>query len=329
MKGLVLAAVTVCGLAGGMLALGWSGGAPAAAPGAAAAPAAKPEAANSRPLVFVFQKQKDPTDIKAKAEEVAAFLAKETGRPFTAVVPTDYAASVQALVSGKADFAYVSAIPFLLAQRDAKATLVLAEQRPDLTGTARTSYDSVLVAKAESPLTGMADVVKRAKDLRLAFTSRTSTSGYVMPYSRFVDEGLLKARQNPAEAFKAVAFAGSYTQALQAVLDGRAEVAAVSAYTVEGPTADAYLPSADRQRLKVVARMPNVPTHLICVRGGVEAEVVAGVRAALLKLAKEKPDLLSAVYGASALVEVDAAKHLEPVRQALERLGEPIEGFAR
>src|SRR5690606_30044433 len=79
-------------------------------------------AEDPKDLVFIFQKQKDPARIQSDADKVAAYLSKEVGLPVKAVVPGDYSASVQALVGKKADFAYVSAIPFLLARRDGGAT---------------------------------------------------------------------------------------------------------------------------------------------------------------------------------------------------------------
>lgn len=284
---------------------------------------------STKPLVMVFQKQKDPTDIKAKAEEVAALLSREIGRPVQPFVPTDYSASVQALVSKRADFAYISAIPFLLARRDGDATLLLAEERQDLEGVRRTSYDSVFVVPVDSPLQTLDDLIRESKNLRMCFTSTTSTSGYVMAYWRLVREGLLRPRQDVKEVFRTVSFGGSYTQALQQVLAGRADVCAVSFYTVEGPTADTYLSAEERSRLRILARTPNVPTHLVCARGGLDDETRARMRRALLKLVSERPDLLASVYGATSLVEVDEEEHVRPAVEALEYLGVPIESLAK
>lgn len=286
-------------------------------------------AESNRPLVMVFQKQKDPNDIRARAEEVAAYLSREVGRPVQSFVPSDYSASVQALVSRRADFAYVSAIPFILARRDGGAQLLLAEERTDLQGVKRTTYDSVFVVAKDSPLQTIEDLVRESKNLRISFTSRTSTSGYVMPYWRLVNEGLLRPRQDVKEVFRTVSFGGSYSQALEQVLAGRADVCAVSFYTVEGPNAGTYLTEEQRSQLRVLARTPNVPTHLVCSRGGLDEETRKKMRDALLKLAREKPDLLASVYGAQSLIEVDEDEHVRPSVEALEYLGVEIETLAR
>jgi len=277
-------------------------------------------------LVFVFQKQADPTAIRDHADALGREIAARTGHPIRVVVPTDYSASVQALVSGQADFAYVSAIPFLLAKRDGGATVVVAEERRDASGTYRTTYDSVFVVPADSELRTIEDLVARAKDLRVCFTSATSTSGYVMAFSRLVDEGLLQPRQNAQEVFASVNFGGGYTQALQQVLNGRADVCAVSFYTVEGPDADVYTNADERSRLRVLARTPAVPTHLICARGGLDPVVVDRVREALLIIALEQPELVQRVYGAARLVPV-GEDHVKAAAVAIERLGISLDAF--
>ena len=282
------------------------------------------DAANSE-LVFVFQRQKEPDAIREQAAQLTAKLEQKLGRPVRAQVPLDYQATVQALVSKQADVAWLSAIPFLLAQRDGGARLILAERRRDASGELRTTYDSVFVVADDSPLRTIDDLVERAAELRICFTSQTSTSGYVMPYSRLVDEGLIAAGDDVRKAFAAATFGGSYSAALEQVLEDRADVACVSHYTVEGDRADLYLAPERRARLRILARTPSVPTHLVCVRGGLAPELEEEIRRALLEISAEDPELLARVYGASTFAEVDGEEHVRAARVAVERLGIPLE----
>ena len=286
-------------------------------------------AQENRGLVFVFQKQKDPAKIQAHAQKVSEFLSAELGVPVKTIVPGDYSASVQAIISKQADFAYVSAIPFLLARRDGGATILLAEVRRDAAGKDRNDYDSIIVVRKNSPLQNFEDLKAKASELRLVFTSPTSTSGYIMPYARFVSEGMLQAKQDPKTIFKSVAFGGGYTQALEQLLAGKADAAAVSDYVLEGPKADVYLKTEQRQELRILARTSGVPTHLICARGGLDDGLKAKVKAAMHKLAREKPELLADVYGASSFAEVDENVHVKKAIQAVESSGLPIEGLAK
>lgn len=296
---------------------------------ALAMPLGEANAADPEQIVFVFQKQKDPTQIQKTADRVAELLSAEVGKPVKALVPGDYSASVQALVNRKADFAYVSSMPFLLARRDGKATLLLAEERKGHDGVAKTSYSSVFVVAADSPIQSLDDLIKQSRTLRMCFTSPTSTSGYIMPYWRLVTEGVLKAREDVRRVFRTVAFGGGYTQALEQVLAGRADVACVSDYVLEGPKADAYLPADQRAKLRIIGRTEGVPTHLIAARDGLSDELKAKVKSALVKIAADHPDLMADVYGATRFVEADENAHVKSAIDAVEASGLPIDGLAR
>ncbi len=269
-------------------------------------------------LVIAFQKQKDPRKIQETADSLAAILTKDIGIPVEVYVPATYTASVQALASGKAHFAYMSAIPYLLARQEAPVEIALAEVRGN-----RTDYDSVFVVRKDSPYQTLADL----KGARMMFTSATSTSGYVMAYSRLVDEKLLEKRAAPTTFFSEANFAGGYDRALLAVHRGQADVCAVSYYTVEGEKADVYSTPQMREELRVLTRTPGVPTHLICQRKDLPISVREAFKASILRIAKEQPALLSDVYGAATFKEVDEKEHLKGAEAALENTGLGLAGL--
>lgn len=278
-------------------------------------------------LTLIFQKQKDPARMREEADRVADYLGEQIGIPVRASVPGSYAASVQALVSKKADLAYVDSLSFLLARRDGGAKVLLAEERKDASGDIRTEYDSIFVVRKESPLKNFDDLQKQSQSLRMVFTSPTSTSGYVMPYRRFVKAGMLQRGENPKKIFQQVSFGGSYAQALEEVLLGRADVAAVSYYTLEGDKANNYLPEEKREKLRILARTPGVPTHVIAVRSGLSEKLAKKAEDAILKLAEKEPELLNDVYGTARFTEVNEDQHVKASAEAVEYLNLPIEGF--
>lgn len=297
--------------------------------GASAALAAPAVAQEKRPLVFAFQPQKDPAGIRKAADDVAAYLSKRLGREVQVMVPLAYAATVQALVSRRADIAWLSSLPFLLARRDGGARLLLGEVRTDTRGRARTDYDSVFVVPADSPLKTFADLKRTAKQQRMVFTSNTSTSGFVFPYDRLIREGVLKRAQPPEQAFRSVAYGGGYTQALEQLIAGRGDVAAVSDYTVEGPKRTTYLPEDKQKQLRILARTPGVPTHCVAASSAVSATEGKAIQQALLDLTKTNPALLSDVYGATGLKVVNEKAHTQATVDAIARTGLPIQGLVR
>ena len=263
-------------------------------------------------LVFAFQKQKDPKKIAQTAKKVSEILSTRIGVPVEVMIPSSYGSSVQALVSNKAQVAYLSSIPFILAKNEAPVQPLLVEERSD-----KTFYNSVFVVSKDSPFQSLDDL----KGKRMMFTSPTSTSGYVMAYSRLVDDGHLQPKQNPAEYFGDVNFAGGYDRALLSVLNGQADVCAVSDYTMEGPKADIYLTPEQRSKLRVLTRTPGVPTHLIAIRSDLPMVLRVKMKEALLRLSKENPELLSDVYGAAKFVEVDEQRHIASAVKALSNTG--------
>ena len=275
-------------------------------------PSAQPAEVRPDKLVFAFQKQKDPREVRSAAQTLAGMLSQQIGIPVEVLVPASYGASVQAVVSGRAHVFYVSSVPYLLARENAPVDLLLAEQRDG-----RTDYDSVFVVQRDAPYRSLEDL--RGK--RMMFTSPTSTSGYVMAYSRLVDEGLLAARQDPEAFFGDFKFANGYDRALLAVLNGQADACAVSEYAIEGPQADAYLSAEQRRGLRVLAETPGVPTHVVAARADLPVAVRAQVKRALLDISRARPDLLADVYGAARFVEAEPDVHLAAAVRALSNTG--------
>lgn len=276
------------------------------------APSEPALSSNPKSIVFAFQKQKDPRSIADTAKKVSLLLSKELGLPIEVMVPASYGASVQALVSNKAQVAYLSSIPFILAKKEAPVQPLLVEERAD-----KTFYNSVFVVAKDAPYKSLSDL----KGKRMMFTSPTSTSGYVMAYSRLVDDGLLAPAQNPAEFFGDVNFAGGYDRALLSVLNGQADVCAVSDYTIEGPKADIYLTPEQRKKLRVLTRTPGVPTHLIAIRSDLPTDLIIKMKNALLKLSEDHPELLADVYGAAHFREIEETVHIASAVKALKNTG--------
>lgn len=269
-------------------------------------------------IVFAFQKQSDPRQIRENAERAAAFLTERIGIETEVMVPASYGASVQALVSNRAHVAYLSSIPFLLARDEAPVEMVLAELRED-----RTEYDSIFVVRKDSPYETLEDL----RGARVMWTSPTSTSGYVMGFSRLVDEGLLEARQDTGEFFSTVNFAGGYDRALMAVNNNQADVCAVSYYTMEGDRADVYSTPELRENLRILTRTSGVPTHLVCMRSDLPQGVKDRIREALLAMSEEHPELLADVYGAAEFAIVDESEHVEGAYRALTNTGLALRGL--
>jgi phosphonate transport system substrate-binding protein len=275
-------------------------------------------AQGQRKLTIVFPSRSDSTDLQTKANAVAAFLSKEVGMPVVAQIGDDTAA-VEALRANRADVAFLSSRPALKAEQLANAKLYLAEVRQNYSG--RFTYNSIFVVPKNSPLKTQGNAkatLTQLKGKRMAFTSPTSGSGFIFPVSELVRQGLVPNRDRMDGFFGQVSYGGNYSKALQAVLRGQADAAAVSEYALFPP----YITDAEKSQLRVLHKIAGVPAHGIAIDDDVPAPMRERLINAMLKLNKSPNNaLLRNLYNSTELVRVDHNRHLAPVRDALKRAG--------
>ncbi len=275
-------------------------------------------AQGQRTLTIVFPSRSDSTDLQTKANAVAGFLSKELRMPVVAQIGDDTAA-VEALRANRADVAFLSSRPALKAEQLANAKLYLAEVRPNYSG--RFTYNSIFVVPKNSPLKTQGNAkatLTQLKGKRMAFTSPTSGSGFIFPVSELVRQGLVPNRDRMDGFFRQVSYGGNYGKALQAVLRGQADAAAVSEYALFPP----YITDSERSQLRVLHKISGVPAHGVAIDDDVPAPMRGQVINAMLKLNQSQNNgLLRNLYNSTELVKVDHNRHLAPVRDALKRAG--------
>ncbi len=275
-------------------------------------------AQNQKTLTIIFPTRSDSTDLQSKANAVAAFLSKELQIPVQAQVGDDTAA-VEALRANRADVAFLSSRPALKAQELANARLYLAEVRSTYSG--RYTYNSVFVVPKNSPLQTRNSAKATLEQLRgkkIAFTSPTSGSGFIFPVSQLVTLKLVPNRDRLDEFFGQVSYGGNYSKALQAVIRGQVDAAAVSEYALNAP----YITEAEKSQLRILHKIPGVPAHGIAIDDDVPAPMREKIINALLKL-NQSPNnqLLRNLYNSTELVRVDHNQHLAGISAALKNAG--------
>jgi phosphonate transport system substrate-binding protein len=264
----------------------------------------------SADVVIALKPDKDPDKMLAERQSLASALTTKLGQKVEVIVPLSAAVIIEGLSNGSIDAGYLSATDLVHARKAGAASLLLAGE---IAG--KREYTSYWLGLAEKPYT-------RIEDLRgkpIAFASRTSTSGYLIPQLDLYKKGLIK--KNAGEFFGEgnVWFGTGYASAVERVLSGEAEAAAVSDYVFDK---EKHLSAEQRARLKIITRQGPVPTHVIAVASRLDAEKRQVLTTALLDLGKTHPDLRDAVF-TSPLVETDEATHLAPVVEALEIVTPP------
>ena len=272
--------------------------------------------ANPKQLVIIFANRRDATDLERKANEIAQFLSKQTGIPVKAMV-ADEGAAVEALRANRADVAFLGSRAAIRAEKTTKAKLYLAEVRQDYSG--GHTYNSVLVVRKDSPLRQQPtekQTLTQLRGKRMAFASRSSGSGFIMPTSQFVALGLIPNPDRYNQFFGQVIYGDGYPSALQAVLKKQADVAAVSEYALKAP----WITPEEAKQLRVIWSIPGVPAHGIVIDDDVPSAERNKLITAFLKLNEPSNNtMFQSLYNSTKLVKVDHNRHTAPMEKALER----------
>lgn len=151
--------------------------------------------------------------VPGAAGRLTRVLSGIVGRPVQLVSFVEYEALTEALRRGDVDAAW--APPLVAARAEALGSRVLV--RPLRRGSVRSR--SALLVRADSPLQ-----LETLGGSIAAWVDRTSVAGHLLPLAWLRERGL-----DPLRLFGQQLFLGSYQAALEALLGGEADVAAVFA----------------------------------------------------------------------------------------------------
>jgi phosphonate transport system substrate-binding protein len=259
------------------------------------------------PLHLVLTPSQKPTDLLATGEEFGRVLTKLAGIPVRVTVASDYAAVIEALRNRTADLAFVHPGGYVLASREAKATIVVRNLWHG-----KSSFTSRIFVRKDSGIKSVEELRGRT----IAFVDPASSSGYIYPMVLLIQKGFVKNR-DPKTFFKEVVFSGAHDASMRALLNGHVDAIASFDFAREQYLKD----PAERERLVFVAETPEIPEAGICARAGLDPATFGKIRAALLQIrAPEYAELLKRLYEIDGFAPAEDRDY-DPVRAAIELLG--------
>ncbi len=223
-----------------------------------------------------------PDQLTTSAERLRTWLETVLQVPCDVTVSQNYEVLSRNIVSGAVDAAW--APPFVCAQSEAAGARVIVQSKRF----GQTSYASAFVAR-RGDSTQLSSYVGKT----IAWVDPHSVAGHLLPLLHLKQLGMF-----PERTFKRQAFAGSYKNALRALLDGTVDLTCVHAIGQDedsvAAAADAHLDGAGPQ-LSTVAMTQVVPADGVVVR---DPQAVESKRlsAKLLTLHRRAPDLLRHVF---------------------------------
>jgi phosphonate transport system substrate-binding protein len=112
----------------------------------------------------------DPGKIVRESQPLGKYVEKETGSQVELVVPTNYAAVVEAIANDRVDIAYLGGFTFVQASRRAGVRPLVQRERDQ-------NFHSVFITQPRLGINSLADL----KGHSFAFGDVNSTSGHLMP----------------------------------------------------------------------------------------------------------------------------------------------------
>ena len=208
--------------------------------------------------MVALKPDKNPEQMLQERKTLSDFLARKLGKPVEVIVPLSSSVIIEGFANGTVDLGYLSATDMVVAQKKNAGQILLAGE---IDG--HNWYQSYWLALKEKPYSKVEDL----KGKPVAFASKTSTSGYLIPIYDLKRKGLL-TKPDPEAFFGAgnLFYGTGYVSAVERVLNGQAEAAAVSYYVLDK---DKHLTIEQRAKLKKVAEQGPVPTHVIAVRSSI------------------------------------------------------------
>ncbi|HEY7520316.1 MAG TPA: phosphate/phosphite/phosphonate ABC transporter substrate-binding protein [Methylomirabilota bacterium] len=263
--------------------------------------------AQAKPLHLVLTPSQKPTDLLAAGEEFGQVLGRLVGAPVKVTVASDYAAVVEALRNRTADLAFTHPGGYVLASREAKATIVAKNLWHG-----KSTFTSRIFVRKDSGAQKLEDL--RSKTI--AFVDPTSSSGYIYPMALLIQRGLVKNR-DPKTFFREVVFAGGHDAAMRALLNGHVD--AIASFDL---AREQYLRDpAERERIVFVAETVPIPEAGIAARAGLDPGTFERVRAALLSIrGPAYAGLLKRLYDIDGFEPAEDREY-DPVRAAFELVG--------
>jgi phosphonate transport system substrate-binding protein len=260
---------------------------------AAAAPS-RVLAADTLTVAFIPEVATTPSSYAAK-QPLVDMLARATKRSVKLVIPTNYAATVEAVGNDSVDLAYFGGLTYLKA-RKLYGVVPLVQREADR------QFHSLFI-------TGRPQITKLA-DLRgksFAFGDVNSTSGHLQPVKEMLDAGI-----DPDKDLQ-TRYTGNHTATAIAVNGGSVDAGAIDETVYRKLVDDKQI---DPAKARVFFTSHPFVDYVWVVRKGVDAATADAIRKAFLGLTDAA---VLDVLRATKYVVADDAEY-EPLRKVAERL---------
>jgi len=205
----------------------------------------------------------------AEKQPLADMLQKATGRPVRIIIPTNYAATVEAIGNDGVDLAYFGALTYV------KANLRYGA-RPVVQRLEDRRFHALFIASAAN---ASVHALSELKGKSFAFGDVNSTSGHLIPAKELGEAGL-----DPERDLK-IRYTGNHTATALAVASGQVDAGALDETVYRKLLADKTI---DAAKARVFATSKPFTDYVWAVRKDLDEATVAGIRHGFLQASDPK-----------------------------------------
>jgi phosphonate transport system substrate-binding protein len=206
----------------------------------------------------------DPGKIVRESQPLVNYLQKETGSRVELVVPTNYAAVVEAIANDRVDIAYLGGFTFVQASQRAGVQPLVQRERDQ-------NFHSVFITQPGSSIKALGDL----KGHSFAFGDVNSTSGHLMPAYYLRAAGI-----DPNTLTKTL-YTGGHDATALAIANGKVDAGAMDELVLGNMMKSGKV--ADTQ-VKVFYTTPAFFDYVWAARKGLDEKLRDGFTGAFLKL---------------------------------------------
>ncbi len=230
-------------------------------------------------------------------------ITKEYGIHFDLKLGDSYAAAVQGLCNDQADIGWYGAVTYGQARELCGAELLAVDVKND-----NAVYYSGIYTRKDSGLEDLAALKSRS----LAVGDPNSTSSFNFPFAMVMAAGI-----DPAKDLSKIVIAGSHTNSIAALQEGRVDAAAASFNAWEKAVKKGVI---DPTVFRVLAKSEGIPNPPLAMNPKLSDDLKARIRLAFSEIhTKVDPQFIRG-YGGKTVDRYDTEYPLEQMLGALDKL---------
>jgi phosphonate transport system substrate-binding protein len=232
-------------------------------------------AATSQSLVIATYQYADNNRI-ANIQPLADHISKQTGQTVKVKSYATVHLFIEAIQNNEVDIALINSFGYFLLEASSKKYPMKPYAVLRVSEDAKDNYKTAIVIAKRFAADTLRDLKKIASTARLMLVSPGSTSGNLVPRLAFSSIGL----RNPETDFKAVSYGKNHKAALDSVIEGRADIAAVGSTEYFNLLQD----TGRANQIKLLWISPEIPLGPVLINNRVAAPLRQSILTLLLNL---------------------------------------------